>query len=297
MCIANFVRRPVAIRKPLDKDGLEDCARQASLVWALASEMSMAVPVSPDKIQQCWFNVFQEGDMNIELTLQQAIAEKKDTFTWKDVTELRELSQSHLQQEREAETLQQARRWNYQRHVACRDAALAMMDPENPGCRFFLQVWNTRKGADHLGFIRSAEEVLSKGRYKTFMHLPWLNWVSTSMVPAKVMQAQAEMMGSLVNAPNNMSIGCCLLPILGVVHGGWGQLWRTQTKVHEKLFSCNVNADGLAILRFKGRTDRRSEFPLLLKAAICLPLPPPSCGKTDPTGVEKFSRAVRIMPH
>ena len=77
MCIANFVRRPVAIRKPLDKDGLEDCARQASLVWALASEMSMAVPVSPDKIQQCWFNVFQEGDMNIELTLQQAIAEKK----------------------------------------------------------------------------------------------------------------------------------------------------------------------------------------------------------------------------
>ena len=74
-----------------------------------------------------------------------------------DVIELRELSQSHLQQvstrmatntfieaeklqEREAETLQQARLWNYQRHVACRDAALAMMimDPENPGCRFFL---------------------------------------------------------------------------------------------------------------------------------------------------------------
>ena len=77
MCIANFVRRPIAIRKPLDKDGLEDCARQASLVWALATEMSMDIPVSPDKIQQCWFNAFQEGDMNIELTLQQAIAEKK----------------------------------------------------------------------------------------------------------------------------------------------------------------------------------------------------------------------------
>ena len=98
MCIANFVRRPIAIRKPLDKDGLEDCARQASLVWALATELSMDIQASPGKIQQCWFIVFQEGDMNIELTLQQAIAEKKDNFTWKDVTELRELSQSHVQQ-------------------------------------------------------------------------------------------------------------------------------------------------------------------------------------------------------
>ena len=148
-------------------------------------------------------------------------------------------------------------------------------------------------GTDPCGFIKSAEEVLSKGRYKTFMHLPWLNWVSTSMVPAKIMQAQAEMMGSLVNAPNNMNMGCCLLPILGVVHSGSGQNWRSQTQVHEKLFSCNVNADGLAILRFKSKTDRRSEFPLLLKAAVCLPLPP-QLRQHIPYWCGKISCAVRI---
>ena len=65
-----------ALRRQVDKTGLEEAAQMSSLVHALADELVAAHPIPMSKIESDFIHVFQGGDMNLELLLQGAVHEK-----------------------------------------------------------------------------------------------------------------------------------------------------------------------------------------------------------------------------
>ena len=91
----SFARKPVGLRRRADKSTMEDAAQQASLVHALVAEVQKECPIPEEDLNKSVIEVFENGDMNLELLLQGAIFEKDKNFKVTDVPQLAELMKVH----------------------------------------------------------------------------------------------------------------------------------------------------------------------------------------------------------
>ena len=96
-CITHFERKPIVIRRMYDRRSLEDRAMQASTIHALAAELLADVPIEDGykKVREAVILPWEDGDMNLDVQLMSAIAEKATNFGWSDIEALRNLAQEH----------------------------------------------------------------------------------------------------------------------------------------------------------------------------------------------------------
>ncbi len=86
----------------------------------------------------------------------------------------------------------------------------------------------------------------------------FLNWAAPAVFPAKVQRCQAELLGSITNAPGTVNLGVLLSPVFAYQRG---LVWKTETVLLQSLCNANLNADRCIALMFGARADEREQRP------------------------------------
>ena len=93
-CIRKYEKAAPNFRRKYSKESLEDVCLQANLLVALLTEVKAEFPIEDHTIENmlgCWF----DGDVNLELCLQNAIHNKDPDFHPRDVPMINEAVQKH----------------------------------------------------------------------------------------------------------------------------------------------------------------------------------------------------------
>ena len=89
-----FLGKMPVLRRQYDKTALEDAAMMSALMHSLKEEIVNLHAISAEKVDAV-MELFQNGDMNLDLVLQGAIHEKSVKFTFADIPPFRSLAQDH----------------------------------------------------------------------------------------------------------------------------------------------------------------------------------------------------------